>query len=641
MTQAGIDTGGTFTDCIAHDGTTLHVHKRLSTPQQPAIAVLAGLQALGPGITQLLHGTTVATNALLERKAAPTAWITTAGFADLIEIGRQNRPSLYDLKVERPQPLVDRGWRYEVAERISAEGEILTPLTEETLAALDIPAEAQSLGIGFLFSWRNPAHEQQAAAYFRARGYTVSASHEVVAEYREYERFSTTAANAALLPIMQRYMAELQQGLQGLPCHLVQSNGGSLAIQEVAQQPVRCVLSGPAAGVAGAVAIARALALPQVLTFDMGGTSTDVALIDGEPLITTEAVISGLPLKTPMLAIHTVGAGGGSLARVDAGGALRVGPESAGANPGPICYGQGHQLTVTDANLFLGRLRPEVFLGGEMQIYKEPVVQAMQELAQQLDCSPEAAALGLIAVANSHMEQALRAVSIEQGYDPADFTLFSFGGAGGLHACALAQALDMRSILIPVHAGVFSALGMLYSDRLQDRSRTVYPALTLADWDALEAVLHALTTELPQTPDTQWEPSADLRYVGQSFELTVPWGDNMRTAFDALHHSRHGYSRPDYPVEIVTVRQRARIPAQRPVLPNVTGAATLTEAQTGTVDLWLDQGPARVPCYQREALPVDQPFVGPALILEPTTTTLVAPGFHCQRTVQGHLLLNR
>lgn len=645
---AGIDTGGTFTDCLSFVAGRPVVYKLLSTPEDPAQAVLHGLKALeaqsGQAVTALMHGTTVATNALLEHKGARVTLLMTAGFRDLVQIGRQNRASLYDLQVQRPPLLYQKV--LEVQERMGAHGEELQALDEAEIQRLiaALPPETEAVAVCLLFAYAWPEHEARLAAALRQAGWTVSASHEVLPVYREYERFATTLANAALQPVMQRYMQRLEAGLQGLPCQLMQSNGGSLSLAEVAQQPVRCALSGPAGGLIGALELGRQLVLAgeleqlRLLSFDMGGTSTDVALLDGQLPLQTEATINGLPLALPMLAIHTVGAGGGSRVSVDAGGALRVGPESAGAAPGPLCYGHHGHLAVTDAHVFLGRIPANSRLGGSLALDTSPLPAAFAALGQRLGLSPEAAASGVIAVANANMERALRVVSVEKGHDPRDFALFCFGGAGGLHACDLARSLGLRRIIFPAYAGVFSALGMLFAPRVRDLSQTVLGQLALKDIRGIRAAFERLQGQLGVDSEARFVHSMDLRYAGQSFEINVPWGLESEEAFHELHERWHGYCRRGHPVELVTLRLRQEWPGAHPPLPAWPVHQVATEAPRQQ-RVWVDNGWREVPVWQRSELVPGSLLSGPALILEETATLYLAPDFTARLEAHGHLLL--
>ena len=635
---AGIDTGGTFTDCLMFVGDEVRVHKRLSTPDDPARAVLAGLKALGPEVELLIHGTTVATNALLERKGARVTLLITAGFRDLLLIGRQNRQALYDFDVTRPAPLYQQVC--EVQERIGADGEVLIALSEAEIQRLlaAIPPDTEAIALCLLFGYAWPGHEKALAAALRAAGWTVSVAHEVLPVYREVERFGTTVANAFLQPVMQAYMQRLSQGLADLPCRLMQSGGGSLSPELVARLPVRCALSGPAGGVIGALELGQRLGRHKLLSFDMGGTSTDVALIDGGLPLRTDAAIGGAPLALPMLDIHTVGAGGGSLARLDAGGALRVGPASAGADPGPMCYGRGRELTVTDANVLLGRIPADSRLGGELALTVAPLAEAFAALGANLGCEPEAAAMGVLAVANASMERALRVVSVERGHDPADYALFCFGGAGGLHACDLALSLKISTVIVPAYAGVFSAFGILFADQIEDSSQTVLGRLGL-DEAALDAAFAGMAAQLDAVPASRLEAELELRYAGQSFEITVPWTGSAaeaRASFHARHEQLHGYSRPQSPIELVTLRQRRIVPARRPELPALTMPAAA--ARPRQLRVWID-GWQEIPAWQRTELAPGQVLAGPALVLEDTATLLIRPEFSARVDAYGHLIL--
>ncbi|MBT9544202.1 MAG: hydantoinase/oxoprolinase family protein [Candidatus Sericytochromatia bacterium] len=648
---AGIDTGGTFTDCVGFEQGLLRVQKVVSCPTNPAKAVLMGLNALQTEsplpITSLVHGTTVATNALLERKLARTALIITAGFKDLLSIGRQNRPMLYALHSQLPAPLVGGEDIFEIDERIGSQGEIIRPLHQTEIQACveALPAEIEAVSLCLLFSYRNPLHEQLLAAALRKQGYRVSASHEILPEYREYERFSTTTANACLMPIMQKYMASLVAGLGELPCRLIQSNGGSLHLNEVADKPVSSVLSGPAGGLIGAWETGKRLSETQLLTLDMGGTSTDVALLNGELPLQTEAVISGIPIKLPMLAIHTVGAGGGSLINVDAGGALRVGPESAGADPGPLCYGKGKMLTVTDAQVFLGRIPATSKLGGHLALQTAPLQAAFENLGQQLGISAQAVALGALMVANARMERALRVVSVEKGQNPAEFNLFCFGGAGGLHACELAESLGIPKITIPAHAGVFSALGMLYASEIRDYARTVLGEIHWQQKEDLDLAFERLRSQAEVDFQATWQDlklqaSLDLRYPGQSYELNLPYSPASEADFHALHLELHHFARPELSPELVTLRLRVSRELPQPdLLPPLAQSQVLNALFIQKVGF--AQGLVETPFYERSQLPADVQITGPAIILEDTATTLVAPGWRARLHAMGHLCLEQ
>lgn len=656
----GIDTGGTFTDVVLlHEG-RLHVFKVLSTPPDPSRAILDGLRHLDAlqDLRVLVHGSTVATNAVLERKGVSTGLITTAGFADVLEIGRQTRPKLYDLRVQKVPPLVPRARRFEVTERLDERGEVLIALDEASLeTALTTLQEAgvEALAIALLFSFANPAHEQRVAEAARSTGLYVSVSCEVLPEFREYERTSTVVLNAYVGPLIERYLARLERSLpEQTVVRIMQSNGGSISSATARSFAARTLLSGPAAGVVGAAFVAQAADYSQIITLDIGGTSTDVALVDGVITETTSGTVGGYPTKLPMIDIHTVGAGGGSIARFDLGGALRVGPTSVGADPGPAAYGRGGtEATVTDAHVVLGRLIPDAFLGGAMQLDGEAAARAVSTIAQRLNASLEEAASGIIRVANANMEAAIRMISVERGCDPRHFTLVAFGGAGPLHACELAAALHIPRVLIPAIPGVLSALGMLIADTLKDYVRTI---MLLAE-EAQDTVRSTITDLEKQGRDDLAregipthkmviEHAVDLRYVGQSYELTVPYNGDITdavNAFHAAHERRFGYCDFGERVQVVNVRLKARGLADRPVLEQQTALSGATPEPLLTRDAFF-AGTAhpvsyKVPVYERNALQPGGTLVGPAIITQYDTTTTVPPGWQVQVDRFGNLII--
>lgn len=557
--RIGIDTGGTFTDFVLWDGNRLETRKIRSTPDDPARAILEGLASLAP--LEVVHGSTVATNALLERKGARTAFVTTEGFEDLLAIQRQNRQELYNLFGRRSPALVDADCIIGIPERTVYDGSIERTLAEGTpreLARRLRDLGVESVAVCLLHSYANPEHERRIGKALReSEGlgeYFVSLSHEVLPEYREFERASTTVVNAYVSPKMGRYLQRLDEALGAARLRVFQSNGGSVPAKVAAQSAVHTVLSGPAGGVLGAAAVARGAGFERVISFDMGGTSTDVSLYDRELSYTTESSLAGLPIRVPMLDIHSVGAGGGSVAYLDQAGALRAGPRSAGAEPGPVCYGKGEEITVTDANLALGRINPDQFLGGRMALDVERMRHYLRRFAEGAGVSPQALAEAVVDVANSNMERAIRAVSVERGHDPRDFALLSFGGAGAQHACELAQRLEMKTVLVPRHAGVLSAAGMLCADCVRHYSHSVLQA------DADET-LRVLESQAARDfadqgfEEVLFEHYLDLRYQGQSFELTLAAGE--RAQFHAAHRKRYGYDHAGREVEAVTARLKA------------------------------------------------------------------------------------
>jgi N-methylhydantoinase A len=631
--RVGVDAGGTFTDfVILHDDGRIESFKLRSNPRVPADVILEGLKRAAAG-AEVVHGSTVATNALLERKGARTAFVTTGGFEDLLAIGRQNRAELYNLTPEVKPPLVPQGLCFGVRERTHFDGKIATHPAKKKMirlrSTLRRGAKVESVAICFLHSYQNPTNEQAVAKRLRP-WLNVSCSHEVCPEFREYERASTTVLNAYVGPLMDAYLTRLEAARQ---MWILQSNGGFMTASEARRQTVRTILSGPAGGVVGAMETARVSGFSRILGFDMGGTSTDVSLCDGKPRETAEASIDGFPIRVPMLEIHTVGAGGGSLARVDEGGLLRVGPQSAGADPGPACYGMGQQATVTDAHVVLGHIAADQFLGGKMRISVERAEAAVDQVAEKLGLSRMAAAEGILRVANANMERAIRVVSIERGYDPRDFVLVAFGGCGGLHACQIAEDLGIRTVLVPQYAGALSALGMLLSDRVRD-----YAASVLNRPDLEQRFAELERRALEEMPGARLERSADIRYGGQSYELNVPWNpDDPAAPFHQEHEKVYGYAIPERPIEVVTVRVRARVKTTKPRLVRLQPqAGGLPEKRRVRVaGRW-----ARVPACRREQLS-KAVKKGPALVIDYGATTLVPPGWNYLRDQAGNLLLRQ
>jgi N-methylhydantoinase A/oxoprolinase/acetone carboxylase beta subunit len=546
--RLGIDTGGTFTDLAAWDGSRLLTRKVRSTPDDPSRAILEALEGLPASV--LIHGSTVATNALLERKGARTAFVTTRGFEDLLHIGRQNRKHLYDLLAPGRAELVPRELCFGLPERTLFDGTIEKALdggSARLLARRLRRRGVESVAVCLLHSYANPAHER--AVGQALEGLPVSLSHEVLPEYREFERASTTLINAYVTPLMARYLERLATALAGVELRVMQSNGGQIPIDLASRGAIHTIQSGPAGGLLGAAAVARHAGFDRIISFDMGGTSTDVSLYDRAPGFTQESEIGDFPVRVPILDIVSVGAGGGSIAWVDAAGALRVGPQSAGAAPGPVCYGQGEEVTVTDANLYLGRIDPEKFLSGRMRLDPDRAARYVEAFARRRSVGVRELAQAIVDIANANMERAIRRVSIERGFDPRDFTLVSFGGAGGLHACELAERLEISTVLVPRHAGVLSALGMLAADFVRDYSRSVLGQPLEPAFEVLE---QRACAELGE-PICEW--LVDLRYRGQSYEITLPLAE--RRNFDQHHRRLYGYDHEGREVEAVTARVRA------------------------------------------------------------------------------------
>ncbi len=594
---------------------------------------------------EVRHGTTVGTNALLERKGARVAFLTTAGFEDTIAIGRQARPKLYDLFFTREEPIVSSSLCFGIEERIAPDGSILKPIDPHALAAtIDAirRADPESIAVSLLFSFANPAHERAVAKALAPLNIPISLSHRILPEFREYERASTVLINAYLVPRMRGYIERLDSELAGSQSRLqvMQSTGGILPGSLAATEPVRTILSGPAGGVVGAIAMARSAGFDRLLTFDMGGTSTDVSLVDGEELsTTTESKILGMPVAVPMLRIHTVGAGGGSLAGFDRGGALKVGPESAGASPGPVCFGRGLEPTVTDADLVLGRLEANAFLGGIMQL-DDDRARTFLDRTKSILQSPEHFAEGIVRIVDSHMERALRNISVESGRDPRDYTLVAFGGAGPLHACALAAGLQIPRVLIPPMPGALSAYGILVSDFIRDYSRTVmlppgHPALDTHFAEIEAAGISEMRAQQLQGVSLR---SVDLRYAGQGFELTVEAGPDLVERFHQNHQARYGYADPHRPVEVVNLRVRL-ISATEPLVPPLLAASSQPPVPLRRKQIYCDGAWRDGAVYDRHSLLAGHYLTGPAVVVEYSATTFLPPDWTCHVTPSGSLLL--
>jgi len=641
----GIDIGGTFTDFVIYSPVdqSLQRYKVLSTPSDPAEAVLQGLSQLSQHPSRhIVHGSTVATNAILERKGARTALVTTSGFRDILLIGRQDRPDLYEVFPSVPSPLVPREWCLEMPERVDFQGNIVTPLQKnaiesilESLRSNDI----RSVAVSFLFSFVNPAHERWVTNRLREEGLFVTASSELLPEFREYERTSTTVVNAYVSPVLDKYLGRLEREMAPTEFHILQSNGGRISVEQARGHGVRSILSGPAGGVVGARYLAGLAGFHRILTFDMGGTSTDVSLVHEDIQVTTEAEVGGCPIRVPVIDLHTVGSGGGSMATVDAGGNLRVGPQSAGAEPGPVCYGRGGTIpTVTDAHVVLGRLPTDGFLGGRMTLDVEAAQGAFDALSRQVAVSlrprldrRQTLALGMIHIANAHMERALRVISVERGKDPRETVLVSFGGAGGLHACALARALGVPHVLVSPMAATLSALGMLAADVQLDYVHTVMlpddTPFKIVDEHTRELVCQAEEDVMREGISSERAVitrTVDVRYVGQSFELEVPLTSQFRQTFEDLHEKRYGYCQQDASIEIVNVRVRVVGPVTPPPIPaRPLGSADPTAARWEERPVVLGQGIQPVPHYWGNRLCPGHEILGPAiLVLEDTTVYL-------------------
>lgn len=694
--RIGVDTGGTFTDCVVFGRGRVRVLKLFSTPANSALAIQNGVRrilsdlATSDGELAVLHGTTVGTNSLIERRGARVGLVTTKGFEDILEIGRQARPRLYDLNVRRQPPLVPRELRWGLAERITVGGQVLqAPAKEEfqRLKSLARRYRVDSLAVCLLFSYANPSHERAVRDALGPLGIPISVSHEILPEFREYERLSTVVINAFLAPRMGAYLDSLERGVAKLAGSLVkpsgvrpparrkattgrvqvmQSSGGLTTAGRAAHEPVRTILSGPAGGVVATAWLSGVAGVRQSISFDMGGTSTDVCLIDGQPRTTRETTLCGLPVAVPVLDVHSVGAGGGSIARLDTGGALRVGPESSGADPGPACYDRGGvETTVSDANLLLGRLDPQHFLGGTFSLNADRAEKACNDFLRryprrQLERSglrsPLDLACGIIQVSNATMEKALRVISVERGYDARDFTLVCFGGAGGVHAAELSTLLGIRQVIVPPNPGAFSALGILISDVVKDVSHSLLQPVpqgmttsqrarffsTLEkEYRALEKRgRHDLRAEGFSPNLARAEYRVELRYVGQSYELAVPFSRQFAAAFHQAHEQAYGYAHPGRPLEVVTLRVRLIIPTPKPIMRRTRLHASRRPAQPlGTKPVWFPGGFRATPLFERSELAPGDHFTGPAVIFEYSSTSVVPPAFECQVDAYMNLVL--
>jgi N-methylhydantoinase A len=692
--RIGVDSGGTFTDvCLFDDETgAVAVWKVASTPDDPSRGIAAGVAeaieragASAGGVAYFGHGTTVSTNALIQHKGARTGLITTDGFRDLLEIGRQKRPDLYDIQVDKPIVLVSRDLRLEVPERMRHDGTVEVPLDEQAVRAAVRQlrdAGVAAVAVCFLYGFVAEAHETIAARILAEEFPEAFScvSHAVAPEFREFERMSTAVVNAYLGPVMQAYIRKLGDRLAGLGLtavpHLTQSNGGVIGFEQAAALPVRTVLSGPSTGVVGAREAGRQAGFSELITFDMGGTSSDVALLSGgECRLTSEAVVHGYPIKAPMLDIHTVGAGGGSIAFVDSGGLLKVGPRSAGADPGPVCYGLGAtEPTVTDANVVLGTLNPAFLLGGRMAVRHDLAVAAVARLAERLGLDVMATAQGIVSVVTANMARALRVISVQRGYDPRDYTLVAFGGAGPLHAARLARELEIGRVLVPVSPGILCAMGLLLTDLRTDFALTRLTTLSDAAWPVLNQAFAVLTARANAWFDAEGIPPSarrivrtiDMRYAGQNYELPIPWAGGVASstpceavsdtekdresaparaegeraaasgglqplaaAFATAHQRLYGFAAEDEPVQLVTFRVEASAVVPKATFVSYPDAGPdATRAVTARRQVWLPEAGGFVDCpiYDRILLRAGNLIAGPAVVEQMDATTIVLPG---------------
>jgi N-methylhydantoinase A/oxoprolinase/acetone carboxylase beta subunit len=660
--RIGVDTGGTFTDfVIAVDG-LLAVHKIPSTPDDPSRAILAGIQKYLEKYPRpcIIHGTTVATNTLLERKGGRIALITTKGFEDVLFIGRQVRKDLYGLKGEERRPLLPRKLCFGLEERTTAAGKVEKKIggSEFRIVLNAIKAkQVDAVAVSFINSYANPMNERAIRQKLKENNIPYSISSDILPEHREYERTVVAAVNAYLMPVISQYLQNLERKLKTPDLRIMQSNEGYISPKIAKAEPIRTALSGPAGGVVGAFRLGKSIGLDRMISFDMGGTSSDVCLIDGEIQRTNESKIGDFPLRLPIIDIHTVGAGGGSVAYVDSGGSLRVGPKSAGADPGPACYGKGNLPTVTDANLALGRLVPEFFLGGKMRIFPERSHLVLTNLAKKIGKTPLETASGIIRIANANMEKAVRVISIERGYDPRDFALITFGGAGGMHAIDIASNLNIDSVIIPKNAGVLSALGLLMADSIKDYSRSILKTAEKTTKKELDKHFFDLQTKSVQDmkkegfleKDIQTSPFLDLRYLGQSYEITLPYQrgkegkESFIPAFHKAHRRLYSYYHPERAVEIVNIRLKSigvtkKIEVKKGRLRQATPPA---HALLHRQPLYYKGKKYRASVYLREWLEPGNRISGPSLIVDQESTTFLPTRYSLRVDELGNLVMGK
>lgn len=628
----GSDVGGTFTDTVFISKGTIKVSKVPTTPRNFAEGVLRGIHKVSKEYTRVIHGMTVGTNAVLQRKGANVTLVTNKGFKDILEIGRQNRPSLYDFSVDRPSPLVPRNRRIEVSGRINYKGDIIEELTEENIV---LPQETESVAVCLLHSYANPVHEQKVKSMINN---PVCISSDILPEFREYERMSTTVINAYLMPVIDKYLSNLENRISST-LMVIESSGGIMTARSARENPVHTVLSGPAGGVIASHFLGNAVGMKNLITLDMGGTSTDISVITGEPIITTEGSIERYPLRIPMIDIHTIGAGGGSIAWLDEGGALRVGPHSAEADPGPACYGKGGVTpTVTDANIILGRLG--IHLGDEIDLDKKLAEQSMNSLCEKTGFDTLELASGIVKVANANMCQGIRVVSVERGHDPRDFVLLAFGGAGPLHACELAKELSIPKVIIPVYPGVFSALGMVVADIKHEfvLTKKMTPEEdTHHVFEELEKkAVAVLRQEGVPKKDMTLQKYIDVRYTGQSYELRIP-AEHAVQKFHETHHKMYGYADVTSPVEFVNFRVVGIGKQEKIALTPIKQTKGAPEPKE-TRDVFFDKF-VKTPVYRREELQYTDTIKGPAIVEEMESTILIPPGWELTVDHYGNLLL--
>lgn len=645
--RIGVDTGGTFTDFVISIGGKIAIRKIPSTPENPSIAILKGIKELlnsfPPPI--VIHGTTVATNSLLERKGGRIALITTRGFEDILFIGRQTRRRLYSLRGETRVPLLNRQLCFGIEERTSASGKVEKKVILAGLRKVIekiIKSKAETVAVSLINSYADSSNEKIVSRELKKKKIMVSVSSEILPEHREYERTATTAVNAYLMPVISRYLKDLMKKMRRAELRIMQSNEGYISPAKAKSEPIRTAFSGPAGGVVGAFHLARAAGFQNIITFDMGGTSTDVSLIESEIRRTNESLIGDFPIRIPIIDIHSIGAGGGSIAHLDRGGSLRVGPQSAGADPGPACYGRGSFPTVTDANLVLGRLVPEFFLGGRMKIFTEKSREALENLAGKIKKTALETAVGIVEIANASMEKAIRVISIERGFDPRNFALFSFGGAGGMHAADIASHLKIPKVIVPKNAGVLSAFGLLLTDSVKDYSRSILKAVEKTSREELEKhfeelrekSLKGMQGEGFRKDEVRIYPFLDLRYLGQSYEITIPYkvestsGSSFVADFHQAHRKLYSYHHEQRPVEIVNIRVKAvgagkKIRLKRLPLKGKNPERAFVKKQS----IHHNGKTYQAAVFNKSLLVPGNRLSGPALIVDSESTTFLPPSY--------------
>jgi len=653
--RIGVDTGGTFTDFVFYRNGRLDIKKIPSTPQNPSLAIFAGIKDYLKKDQPIfiIHGTTVATNSLLERKGGKIALLTTKGFEDILFIGRQTRKKLYSLKGEERVHLFPRNRCFGLEERITAAGKVEKKISlqelKKTIHKLK-KFKIEAVAVSLINSYANAVHEKIIQKELKKEKILTSLSSNILPEHREYERTATTAVNAYLMPVVDRYLTDLKQQIKGAELKIMQSNEGYISPTQAKLEPIRTALSGPAGGVVGSFHLARQAGFNHIITFDMGGTSCDVSLVDGKIRRTNENLIGDFPIRLPLIDIHSVGAGGGSIAYVDKGGSLRVGPQSAGAEPGPACYGRGQQPTVTDANLVLGRLDPDFFLGGKMKIFPEKSYQAIKNLSKKIKKSLLETAAGIIKIANANMEKAIRVISIERGFDPRDFSLFSFGGAGGMHAAEIASNLQIKRVIIPKNAGVLSALGLLLADSIKDHSLSILKTISKISPQELNKYLSDLKNKAFQEMNSEGFPPdkikifsfLDLRYLGQSYEITIPYQPNFVADFHKAHQKLYAYHHPQREVEIVNLRVKAVGLSRKIRLKRwPEGDGQPQRALLKRQSIYYQGQKFKAPVFNRAGLLAADEIQGPALIIDQESTTFLPPSFSLRVDKLLNLIIQR